>query len=165
MFESEATPSQKRISRRQFIGLMWVGALLATMGQAAAALLQFLTPRIKPGAFGSRVKAGKVSEFAADSVTYFRETRFYLVRLEQGYLALSRKCPHLGCVVGWVEDEGRFNCPCHSAIFDRQGEVLSGPPPRPMDIFPVEVEGDDLYVDTSNAVQRTRFEESQVTNV
>ncbi len=165
MFESEAMPGRKRISRRQFVGLLWGGALLAVMGQAAAALINFLTPRIKPGAFGGRVKAGKVAEFAADSVTYFREARFYLLRLDQGYLALSRKCTQLGCVVSWVEADGHFFCPCHSAIFNRQGEVLSGPPPRPMDLFPIEVEGDDLYVDTSTAIQRERFKESQVTDV
>ncbi len=165
MSESEATTRRERISRRQFIGLLWGGTLLATIGQALAALINFLTPRIKPGAFGSLVKAGKVAEFPVHSVTYFREARFYLVRLEQGYLALSRKCTHLGCVVSWIETEGHFNCSCHSAIFNRQGEVLSGPPPRPMDLFPIEVEGDDLYVDTGAPTQRKRFEESQVTDV
>jgi cytochrome b6-f complex iron-sulfur subunit len=144
---------------------MWVGALLATLGQAAAGLIRFLTPRIKPGTFGSRVKAGNVNEFAVGSVAYFREARFYLVRLDEGYLALYRKCTHLSCVVPWVEAEGRFNCPCHSSIFNRQGEVLSGPAPRPLDFFPVEVEGDDLYVDTGTIIQRARFEESQVTRV
>lgn len=165
MLESETTRRRRDISRRQFVGLMWAGALLVAMGQAAAALIKFLTPRLKPGAFGSWVRAGKVDEFAVGSVTYFREGRFYLVRLDQGYLAMYRKCTHLNCVVPWVEAEGIFNCPCHSSGFDLKGEVLSGPAPRPLDIFPIEVRDDDLYVDTGTIVQRARFEESQVTKV
>ena len=44
-----------------------------------------------------------------------------------GFLAMSRTCTHLGCTVPWVEDEGRFVCPCHSSVFDINGDVVDPP--------------------------------------
>ena len=111
------------------------------------------------------VYAGKVDEFENGSVNYFREARFYLVRLEAGFLALYRKCPHLGCVVPWEAPEDVFNCPCHSSLFTKVGEVMSGPAPRPMDLFPVEIRGDEVWVDTGQVIERAQFEPSQVTAV
>jgi cytochrome b6-f complex iron-sulfur subunit len=76
--------------------------------------------------------------------------RGYLVDLpEQGIVALSEKCTHLGCRVPYCESSGMFECPCHGSIFNRAGELQSGPSPRGLDHHPVEV-GDDglLYIDT-----------------
>jgi cytochrome b6-f complex iron-sulfur subunit len=154
---------KSKLSRRYFFGLVWVIAGVALVAQAGKALMDFLTPVLEEGAFGTVVYAGKVNEFEVGSVNYFREARFYLVRLEAGFLALYRKCPHLGCVVPWVEVEGDFNCPCHSSLFNVVGEVLSGPAPRPMDVFPVEVRGDEVYVDTGQVIERGSFDPSQVT--
>ena len=48
---------------------------------------------------------------------------------------LSSRCTHLGCQVNWKEESNAFICPCHDASFDRQGNVISGPPPRPLDVY------------------------------
>lgn len=48
---------------------------------------------------------------------------------------LSNICTHLGCPVRWSGDVRRFLCPCHRALFDTQGNVVSGPPPRPLDRY------------------------------
>jgi Rieske Fe-S protein len=75
------------------------------------------------------------------------ELTFYVLT-ENGrdYIAMSNTCTHLGCRVRWIEDQQQFFCPCHNAAFDKDGEVLSGPPPRPLDRYEVKVEGDQLYV-------------------
>ncbi len=156
---------RSKLSRRQFFGFIWVVAGIALAAQAGKALLDFMTPVLEEGSFGTVIYAGKVNEFEVGSVNYFREARFYLVRLEPGFLALYRKCPHLGCVVPWVEAESDFNCPCHSSLFNVVGEVLSGPAPRPMDTFPVEIRGDEVYVDTGQVIERDAFDPSQVTRV
>jgi cytochrome b6-f complex iron-sulfur subunit len=154
-----------KVSRRGFFGFVWVIGLVALAGQAGKALMDFMTPVLEEGAFGTVVYAGKVNEFEVGSVNYFREARFYLLRLEPGFLALYRKCTHLGCVVPWVEADGNFNCPCHSSLFNTVGEVMSGPAPRPMDMFPVEIRGDEVYVDTGQVIERKTFDPSQVTPV
>ncbi|MGA9533687.1 MAG: ubiquinol-cytochrome c reductase iron-sulfur subunit [Anaerolineales bacterium] len=62
------------------------------------------------------------------------------------YIAMSNVCTHLGCHVRWVEKQGRFYCPCHNGVFDREGNVLSGPPPRPLDRYQTQVKDDELLI-------------------
>ncbi len=50
-------------------------------------------------------------------------------------LILNSRCTHLGCTVNWKEDAQAFICPCHDAKFSKEGAVLDGPPPRPLDRF------------------------------
>jgi cytochrome b6-f complex iron-sulfur subunit len=140
--------------------------LVGLFGQAGGALLGFLKPRIEAGAFGGKMIAGQVDEFEPGTVNHIQSGRFFLSRLDDGgFLALWHRCTHLGCTVPWREEEGRFNCPCHSSIFNVVGEVISGPAPRPMDIFPIEMSDGQLLVDTGNPIQRDRFDPSQVTHV
>lgn len=54
-------------------------------------------------------------------------------------LGFSQKCTHLGCVVFWVSEERRFECPCHEGVFDLSGEPTAGPPERPLGRVEVEV--------------------------
>ncbi len=58
----------------------------------------------------------------------------------------SRTCSHLGCLVRWDEKTDAFLCPCHGAIFDKEGAVVSGPPPRPLQKLETKVEAGILYV-------------------
>ena len=155
--------TDNNVSRRQFFAVAWVLSFLAMMGQLGVGLFRFMTPILEEGAFGTVVKAGRVNEFEVGSVSYFRESRFYLLRLETGFLALYRKCTHLGCVVPWDEAAGNFNCPCHSTLFTPQGDVITGPAPRPLDLFPVEIRGDEIFVNTGIVVERDRFDPSQIT--
>lgn len=60
--------------------------------------------------------------------------------------AMSNICSHLGCRVRWISDQEQFFCPCHNAVFSKQGDVVSGPPPRPLDQFEVKVEDGQLYI-------------------
>jgi len=55
-------------------------------------------------------------------------------------LALSSICTHLGCIVHWDKTTQHFACPCHGGVYDRTGNVISGPPPRPLDHYEVKVE-------------------------
>jgi Rieske Fe-S protein len=64
-----------------------------------------------------------------------------LVHLPGGELrAFSQKCTHLGCVVYYDRERGEMECPCHEGHFDATtGEVLAGPPQRPLGRIDVEV--------------------------
>ena len=65
------------------------------------------------------------------------------------FVVYSRVCSHLGCLVRWDEERDQFLCPCHGAIFDSAGNVVAGPPPRPMEKLEVKVEDGVLYVKES----------------
>jgi cytochrome b6-f complex iron-sulfur subunit len=53
--------------------------------------------------------------------------------------AFSAVCTHLGCLVQWKKDERIFLCPCHAGKFDANGNVISGPPPKPLPQYGVKV--------------------------
>lgn len=62
-----------------------------------------------------------------------RETVFLVWDGDQTVHALSATCTHLGCQVRWDAQSTRFRCPCHGGVFDAQGNVVEGPPPRALD--------------------------------
>lgn len=52
----------------------------------------------------------------------------YFLRLTpSGPLALSRTCPHLGCLVSYDPIKNEFVCPCHQSRFSLEGKYLAGP--------------------------------------
>ena len=165
--QQPSSPPQQQGPRRSFLArLVFVLGGLATleMGWIGAA---FLRPRDRRATgdedFGI-VVAGPVERFAPGTVTAFRAGKFYLARLQDGgFLAMHRKCTHLGCTVPWIEDEGRFACPCHASAFDMNGDVLSPPAPRPLDRFAVRIENGIVKVDTSRPLRRDSFHPAQVT--
>jgi cytochrome b6-f complex iron-sulfur subunit len=151
------------LNRKDFLNWMWGLSLVGLFGQSVAALLQFLKPRITPGAFGGGVDAGALGEFESGTVSYVQKGRFYISRLEDGgFLALWQRCTHLGCTIPWSEDLGQFNCPCHSSFFDTKGDVIGGPAPRAMDRFSISVEDGRLIIDTSQPIERYAFEPSDL---
>ena len=64
----------------------------------------------------------------------------------KGFLAFSKVCTHLGCLVKYDSERQVFICPCHAGIFDLEGNVISGPPPKPLPRFSVRVEGNNLAI-------------------
>ncbi len=155
---------QKEVTRRKFLGWAMGASLVVLFGQAGVALLQFFKPRPEAGAFGGKVIAGQVNEFQPGTVSHIAKGRFYISRLEDGgMLALWQRCTHLGCTVPWRDDEGQFHCPCHSSLFNTKGEVIGGPAPRPLDIFPIEIVNELVVVDTSNPIAREKYDPSQAT--
>jgi cytochrome b6-f complex iron-sulfur subunit len=156
---------EKRVNRRDFLMVASLASLASLFGQAGMALFNFFKPRSRPGSFGTRVNAGQVEEFKPGTVSHISKGRFYITRLEDGgFLALWQRCTHLGCTVPWRGEEGQFHCPCHSSVFTPLGEVVSGPAPRPMDLFQIEIVEAAIVVDTSRPIQRERFDPSQVTH-
>lgn len=69
------------------------------------------------------------------------------LRLSDGKLvAFSSVCTHLSCAVLWRREEGVLECPCHNGIFnERTGEVVAGPPPRPLPKVRLEQRNDGIY--------------------
>ena len=62
------------------------------------------------------------------------------------FIAISTRCAHLGCPVRFVKAAGNFICPCHGGVYDFEGQVIGGPPVRPLDRFQTRVQGDTLEI-------------------
>ncbi len=152
------------VSRRQLLRTAMWGSLGIWALEGAGSSLDLLWPRKVTG-FGGKIVAGKVSDFQVGQVTKVPEGKFYLVRLEPGFLALYWKCPHLGCTVPWSppEDPGRFHCPCHGSVFEITGQKIAGPSPRSMDIMAIEIVDGEVIVDTGKITERPNFSPSEIT--
>jgi cytochrome b6-f complex iron-sulfur subunit len=145
----------QRPSRRDFLNIAWVATGALAVAGAGAMTLSFLAPRVVEGKFGGVFTVGPVADFPPGSVTPVNEGRFYLVRLaDGGFLALYRKCTHLGCAVPWEPAQGKFVCPCHASAFEVDGEVLNAPAPRSLDRFPVTITDGIVTVDTGEVIVR-----------
>jgi cytochrome b6-f complex iron-sulfur subunit len=159
-----ADTDSDEISRRTFLVATATATLALAITESLRIIVRYLEPPQAEG-FGGVFTVGPVDEFPPGSVTRIRQGRFYVVHNGDGLLALYQRCTHLGCLVPWVEEEKRFACPCHAGRYSLEGEVLSGPPPKPLSLFKLEVMDGDLTVDTSQIIQRDRYEPSQAVKV
>ncbi len=152
---SDQQQHEHDVTRRDFLKLAWGLAGVVAFGEAGFVTYEFFSPKVNAGEFGGVFIAGNVDDFPPGSVTPFNEGRFYLVRAEDGgFLALYRKCTHLGCAVPWDQAKGQFVCPCHASAFEATGDVINPPAPRPLDRFAITIEDGVVLVDTGEAIQR-----------
>jgi succinate dehydrogenase / fumarate reductase iron-sulfur subunit len=70
----------------------------------------------------------------------------YLVRNGTEISAISSTCTHLGCRTSYDRASGRIVCPCHGGVYDRQGNVLEGPPPAPLPRLVTRIEDGQIFV-------------------
>lgn len=163
MSKKNTTRPKDGLTRRNFMKL-GLGALSAIAALEAGGIgLSFLRSRALEGKFGEVIRAGAVENFIPGSVTEFLEGNFYLVRAQDGgFLAIYRRCPHLGCTVNWVPEKERFYCPCHASSFDSYGNFENQPVPRALDTFDVRIQDDIVMVDTAKMIRRERFSPAQL---
>ena len=130
-------------SRRKFLGICLGGVLAGAGGGLLYTLSGYLAPRRESNARrGVTFQATDIPAGTARFFEYNGKTAV-LIRQKSGtVVALSAVCTHLGCVVQWQKDKEEFLCPCHAGRFSNVGLVLSGPPPKPLEVIPVaEVNG------------------------
>lgn len=75
-----------------------------------------------------------------------KRSAWVVTKNQKEFTVFDPHCTHLGCPYRWDEAKGEFLCPCHNAVFNMEGEVLSGPPPRPLDRYEVKMEAGKLWI-------------------
>lgn len=143
----------------------WVGAAAIVIGELIGGTIAFLWPRRKGPKVETVFIAGKVADFKVGEIIPFRKERTFILRTEAGFLAMSAICTHLSCVVNWNEMLKKFECPCHGAKFNQNGEVLEGPPPRPLNLYKLQIVAGNVVVDRADPIERRKFEPSQAIKV
>ncbi len=175
------------VTRRKFLNRaalgLFGGGFLGVLG---IQMVAFIWPKLK-GGFGSKVVAGRLDDFRAavvpgdGSITpvFVPEAQAWLVPMEEsllpgssfeglpvvagteggntGLMALWQKCVHLGCRVPECESSQGFECPCHGSKYNYHGEYDSGPAPRNLDRFALEVDSaGNLVIDTGTVLETPR---------
>ena len=143
-------PEQK-ISRRTFLDWLLAGGLITWGIAFVAPVLSYVWPAQRRGPSVQAVSAGKTTDFAdwQAKIVAVSGRPVIVVRTPQGYRAFSAICTHLGCIVAWNEQKRQIECPCHAGVFDINGRVISGPPPRPLAESDVVVVNGEVLVKSS----------------
>jgi len=135
------------IPRRDFLNEVTLGALgVAGLGSVAVTY-QFFSPNVlfEPS---PTFRAGSPDLYPVHSVTFLQDQQVYIVRVPEGFYAVSAVCTHLGCVTQWKPEAGMIACPCHGSKFQADGTKIDGPAPRPLPHFAISLTADgELLVD------------------
>ena len=143
------------LPRRGFLGLAGLAASGAALLGLAAGMVRLLKPRAVRGASGV-FRAGKPGDIAIGTVRVFPKQKVRLSADERGITAISLECTHLGCTVRETPDG--FQCPCHGARFDKEGEAVKGPARLPLRRLALSRAADgSILVDPSTPVEPGTF--------
>jgi len=131
MSERDGKTHRVRLTRRGFCQAAGLSACAVASVGAAAVTTDFLRPR---------VLFEPVTTFAVSppdaieigAVLDFPDHHAFVMRLADGFRALSSVCTHLGCITRYQPDAHQIACPCHGSRFLLDGEVIAGPAPRPL---------------------------------
>ncbi len=142
-------PSHYQPARRRAIGIFLGGGLMATLASFLYPVLRYFVPPPVADLGGDEAVAAKTGEMQPNSGRIFRfgsRPGLLILASDGRYRALSATCTHLGCTVQYRSDLREIWCPCHNGIYDLNGRNVSGPPPRPLDVFDVHLRGDEVVV-------------------
>ncbi len=136
--------------RRSFLNLMLGGALVVGFGVVVNTIFRFMWPTeevIGGGMAGgsTTLPLGEVPVGSAKTVRH-QGKPFVVVRTATGVHAINAICTHLGCIVYWDSQRKQLACPCHTAFFDLNGTVLTGPAPSPLPTTTVKIAGDQIVL-------------------
>ena len=137
------------MNRRAFLRALFKGSFLALAGAALYPILRYLPPPKGSEASVSSVVAAKVGDLKSNAAKIFRfgNKPGILINTPKGEMkAFSAVCTHLNCTVQYDTSDSIIWCACHNGKYDLNGQVISGPPPRPLEPYQVNLRGDDIIV-------------------
>ncbi len=136
-------------SRRRILDWLLGTALGGVVASALYPVFKYVMPPRVAEPQTNSVLAGKVSELVPNSGKIFRfgSKPGILIRTAGGEIrAFTAICTHLNCTVQYRDDFQHIWCACHNGHYDLNGVNVSGPPPRPLQPYKVDIKGDEIWV-------------------
>jgi cytochrome b6-f complex iron-sulfur subunit len=137
------------LNRRRFLDSILGTGFVSTIVAVAYPVWRYLIPPVSGEPATQSVVAAKASQLKPNSglVFKFGSKPGLLVRTPDGELkAFNAVCTHLDCTVQYKSDTSQIWCACHNGTYDLQGNVVSGPPPRPLERLVVNQRGEEVVV-------------------
>ena len=140
---------ESQVTRREFCNFLFLTSSALLVGSAAFAAKYAYDAR-NTKTFAPAKIDGAESLKPGSSLNFFypdENDTAILIRTGDGnYHAYEQKCTHLTCPVYFAKERNRLECPCHEGGFDVEtGNVLYGPPPRPLDRIEIEFRGAEVW--------------------
>ena len=139
----------KEISRRDFLRFLNRAFVASGLAALFGPIVAFFYPPNLEEVPSEPVLVSAVDELPVGASKTVRFGRYpaLVINMPEGLVAYSAVCTHFACIVKWDEASGEIVCPCHEGFFDpKDGHVISGPPPTPLEPLPVELIGGEIYV-------------------
>ena len=133
------------MQRRSFLSMIFAVIGSISLGSLAYPFLKYLAPH-KAEIKTEKLKIRKSDVGDAKEILYHNTPAIIIDRPGKGLIALSRVCTHLGCLLEYDKQKKNLVCPCHAGIFNLEGRVVSGPPPKSLTVIPLKVEGEDIVI-------------------
>ena len=142
--------------RRTFLDALLATGFVSTAAAIAYPVSRFLIPPASGEPATATAVAGRAAALRPHSAAIFKfgNKPGIAVRTSDGELrAFSAVCTHLDCTVQFKADTSQLWCACHNGTYDLGGNVVSGPPPRGLEKFIVNIrgEGDEAEIVVSRA--------------
>jgi nitrite reductase/ring-hydroxylating ferredoxin subunit len=134
---------EAHVTRREFCNFLGLTSAALFVGAAGFAAKAGIDARNSESFPIARIEGAEM--LAPNSSLNFnypteRDSAILIRTADGAYHAYGQKCTHLSCPVYYSRENHRLECPCHEGAFDATtGNVLYGPPPRPLDAIEVEV--------------------------
>ena len=131
--------------RRRFLDALLTVGFVSTAVAIVYPVSRFLIPPAGGEPATASASAGKASALRLNSGKIFKfgSRPGIVVRTADGDVrAFSAVCTHLDCTVQYQQDTALLWCACHNGTYDLGGNVVSGPPPRPLEQFVVNLRGE-----------------------
>jgi cytochrome b6-f complex iron-sulfur subunit len=147
-------PSRDEIARiftrRELLDLALASTGILAAATALAPIGLFLATPAKERTARGELLAGRVDSFKVNTAQtkVIEGEEFIIIRPDESeFRALSATCTHSEtCLVQWDPKRRQLECPCHRGLFDLEGNVLSGPPPRPLARREVVIRHGEIYL-------------------
>jgi cytochrome b6-f complex iron-sulfur subunit len=140
---------QIRPARRRLVEVLLGGGMFASVVSFFYPVLKYLVPPAVPDLGEDEVVGGKVGDLKPNGSKVFRfgsRPALLLLTAEGEYRCVSAVCTHLGCTVQYRSDLVEIWCACHNGTYGLDGRNISGPPPRPLEAFQVNVRGSEIVI-------------------
>jgi len=152
--------ADEKITRRDALTYLLGSGITALAVGTAYPIIRYIIPPEAQGTGTSSVSACKVGELQPNEGKIFKFGNSPgIIILKPGgdpnsassYVAFTAVCTHLNCTVQYRSDLKEIWCACHNGHFDLNGNVISGPPPKPLMQYKVAIKGQEIFVSSEQA--------------
>ncbi len=134
------------VKRRTFLDSLLGIGFVSTALSVLYPVWRFVIPPANAEPATDSIVAGKVvgvqAQHAAPCVKFGTKPAILIRTPDGDFKAFTAVCTHLECTVQYKPETSQIWCACHNGLYDLAGNVVSGPPPRPLEAFTVNLRGE-----------------------
>jgi len=134
-------------TRRVFLNILTGGIVGSLLSWFLYPIVRFLIPPKGDSQDPDVVQINAIEVPSGRSkIINYKNTPTIVINTGQSLFALTAVCTHLGCIVQWDEASQEIVCPCHAAKYDLNGNVKSGPAPKPLTLVKSKIVDDKILI-------------------